>query len=167
MIINIVLLVITILMILLTIKLLESSSIHSQIINIPICHFKITNPLYLFDYPIRIAKFSIIGKDRKTFFKDFPIGFKFYSESKFKSYIKISYMIEDDNESEIIFEKEVEFEDNIKEHNYYINNIIISKIDIEIYTKCSYGKPIIEFEILQGSSCHLDKEHKIIIDFPE
>ena len=75
-------------------------------------------------------------------------------------------MISGDDEIEVIYDRVVEFEDNKKEHIYYINDVIVGSIDIEIFTESQYGIPTIEFELLQGSMCHMDKEHKLEIKFP-
>jgi hypothetical protein len=110
-------------------------------------------------------------KTKKILFNDtkhdFPIAFRFYSDEKFKSKIKITYKVSSDDEIEIIFDKIVEFEDNTKEHIYYINDVIVGSIDIEIYTDSIYGKPTINFEILQNNLCHMTKEYKLEIKFPK
>ena len=57
--------------------------------------------------------------------------------------------------------------DAAKEHIYYINDVIVGSIDIEIFTNTQYGRPKIIFEILQNNMCHMTKEHKLEIVFPE
>jgi hypothetical protein len=133
---------------------------------LPDCKFTITKPKFEINESIRIAKYSVITRNKNRYFKDFPIGFKFYSNQKFRSKIKITYVISGDDEIEIIYDRIVEFDDNAKEHTYYINDVIVGSIDIEIYTDSYYGKPTIEFEILQNNMCHMSKEHKIKIEFP-
>jgi hypothetical protein len=133
---------------------------------IPICNFHISNPEFEIEDTTRIAKYQVITKNKDRYFRDFPIGFKFYSEEKFRSKIKITYNVSGDDEIEVIYDRVVEFEDNAKEHIYYINDVIVGSIDIEIYTDSQYGKPTILFELLQNNMCHLSKEHKLEIVFP-
>lgn len=134
---------------------------------IPTCKFFISNPTFELNLPIRIASFKVYSKNKDRYFRDFPIGFKFYSNYPFKSKIKINYTLTGDNEVETIYNLDVEFENNAKEYIYYINDVIIGSIDIEIHTNSEYGKPTIEFELLQGSNCHLIEKHKIEIIFPK
>lgn len=134
---------------------------------LPECNFKIKNLRFEVDIPIQIARFAVITKNRDRYFKDFPIGFKFYSDEKFRSKIKISYKVTGDDEIETIYDRVVEFEDSAKEHIYYINDVIVGSIDIEIFTNTQYGRPKITFEILQNNMCHMTKEHKLDIVFPE
>jgi len=133
---------------------------------LPECNFIITNPEFTINDSIKIAKFNVIISEKNRYFQDFPLGFKFYSDQKFRSNIKISYNISDDDEIEVIYDKIVDFEDTIKEHDYYINDIIMGSIDIEIYTNISYGNPKISFEILQSNRCHMKEPHKLEIIFP-
>lgn len=134
---------------------------------IPTCKFYISNPIYEIELPIRSASFKIYSKDKDRYFRDFPVGFRFYSNSSFKSKITITYMVMGDSEAETIYDLDVEFEDNAKEYIYYISDVIIGSIDIEILTLSEYGKPSISFEILQGNVCHMKDKHKIDIIFPE
>lgn len=134
---------------------------------LPECKFTISNPQYVIDDSTRIAKYSVHTKNKNRYFRDFPIGFRFYSNEKFKSKIKITYNISNDEEIEVIYDKMVEFEDNTKEHIYYINDVIVGAIDIEIYTNSVYGKPTIGFEILQNNMCHMTKDYKLEIKFPK
>jgi hypothetical protein len=133
---------------------------------LPECKFTITNPEYEISDNVRIAKYSVYTKNKNRYFRDFPIGFRFYSNEKFKSKIKITYNVANDEEIEVIYDKMVEFEDHIKEHIYYVNDVIVGSIDIEIYTDSVYGKPTIGFEILQNNMCHMTKEYKLEIKFP-
>ena len=91
----------------------------------------------------------------------------FYSNYKFRAKIKITYTTIGDDDVEIIYDKVVDFEDNVKEHIYYINDVILGSIDIEIYANIDYGNPVIGFEILQSNVCHMSKEHKLEIKFPD
>jgi len=161
---NFLLFLITLTISILLYKRLKKSNIDQFIL--PDCRFTITKPKFETDESVRIAKYSVITKNKNRYFRDFPIGFKFYSDKKFRSKIKISYTISGDEEEEIIYDRVVEFDDNAKEHIYYINDMILGHINIEIYTDSYYGKPTIEFEILQNNMCHMSKEHKIEIEFP-
>lgn len=165
MILNLILLLIIIGAIILLYRQLKKKDIDKYIL--PECKFTITSPKYEINNCIRIAKFSVFSKNKVRYFRDFPIAFRFYSNEKFKSKIKITYTISNDDEIEIIFDKIVEFEDNVKEHIYYINDVIVGSIDIEIYTDSIYGKPTIGFEILQNNLCHMTKEYKLEIKFPK
>lgn len=165
MILNIILLIIIIGAIALLYKQLKKTSVDKCIL--PECKFTITLPKYEIKKDIRIAKYSVYSKNKDRYFRDFPIAFRFYSDEKFKSKIKITYKVSSDDEIEIIFDKIVEFEDNTKEHIYYINDVIVGSIDIEIYTDSIYGKPTINFEILQNNLCHMTKEYKLEIKFPK
>ena len=134
---------------------------------LPECNFKIKDLRFEVDAPVQVARFVVLTKNRDRYFRDFPIGFKFYSDEKFRSKIRISYNVTGDDEIETIFDKVVEFEDAAKEHIYYINDVIVGSIDIEIFTNTQYGRPKIMFEILQNNMCHMTKEHKLEIVFPE
>jgi hypothetical protein len=164
MLLNFILLIIILSAIFLLYKQIKKSSFDYIL---PECKFSITNPKFIIDENIRIAKFSVYTKNNDRYFRDFPIGFKFYSNEKFKSKIKITYNVSGDDDIEIIYDKIVDFEDNIKEHIYYINDVIVGHIDIEIYTNSIFGKPIIKFEILQSNLCHMTKEYKLEIKFPK
>lgn len=165
MLLNLILLAAVIVGIILLLKQLNKPE--SEKYKIPICNFTITKPHFEINNTIRIAKYSVYTKNKDRYFRDFPLGFKFYSDEKFRSKIKITYNISGDDETELIYDRVVEFDDNAKEHIYYMNDVIIGSIDIEIYTDSQYGKPTIEFELLQGNMCHMDKDHKLEIKFPE
>ncbi len=164
MLLNLVLLLIVIVAIILLFQQLKKGDVVKDIL--PKCKFTITNPKFQVEDTIRIAKYSVITKNDDRYFRDFPIGFKFYSDQKFKSKIKITYNISGDDEIEVIYDKVLEFEDNTREHIYYINDVIVGAIDIEIYTDSQYGKPTIMFEILQNNLCHITKDYKLEINFP-
>lgn len=134
---------------------------------LPDCKFNISKPKFKRNNGQRIAQFNVFSKNKNIYFRDFPLGFKFYSTQKFKSKIKITYTCVGDDEVEVIYDRIVEFEDHKREHIYYINDVIIGGITIEIYTDIIYGKPIIEFEILQNNLCHMTKEYKLEIVFPD
>jgi len=132
------------------------------------CNFRISKVKYYQSVDNRkFAKFSVHIKKMNTFFVDFPISFKFYSDQRFNSRIKISYSTLNDEDSEEILNKIIQFETKTKEYKYYINDIIVGKIDIEIELLIDYGDPIIEFEILKNNLCILNKEYKKIIKFPK
>jgi len=133
----------------------------------PVCIFIISKPVFEIEGKTRIAKYNVISKNKNRYFLDFPIAFKFYSKEKFRSKIKITYKIPADDDINLIYDKLVEFEDILQEHIYYINDIIIGAINIEIYTYSNYGKPTIGFEILSNNLCEISDKHKIEINFPE
>jgi hypothetical protein len=165
MLLNFILLSIVIIAILLLYRQLKKPSVDEYIL--PVCKFTITNPRFEIDNSIRIAKYSVISKNKNRYFRDFPLGFKFYSDKEFRTKIKITYVASGDDEVEVIYDRIVEFKDNVKEHIYYVNDVIVGSIDIEIYTDSIYGKPTIEFELLQGNVCHMNQPHKLEIVFPE
>jgi len=165
MILSLVLLIIIVITIAFLIKYLQKNE-REQFHFMPICRFKITNPNYTINKNIRIAKFKVYSKNQNRYFQDFPIQFSFFSDKEFKSKIKIEYICAEDNESELIYDSIVEFDKNKKQHIYYINDVIMGSIDIDIETDTYYGKPNIRFEILQNTLCHMDKEHAIDIIFP-
>jgi len=165
MLLNLILLSLVIIAIIILFQYLKHNNIEKQVI--PECKFSITDPKFNIHDTVKIAKYSVLTKNKDRYFRDFPLGFKFYSDHKFRTKIKITYTVSGDDEVEIIYDRIVEFEDNAKEHIYYINDVIIGSIDIEIYTDTDYGNPTIQFEILQSSMCHMSKEHKIEIVFPE
>ena len=166
MLLNFILLLIVIIAIILLIKQLRKPNVYARIL--PICNFVITKPCFDIKNNIRIVTYSIITKGKiDRYFRDFPMSFRFYSTEKFRSKIKITYISPGDDEKELIYDKLIEFEDNTKEHIYYLSDVIVGSIDIEIYTNSIYGKPTILFELLQGNMCHMIKEHKLEIVFPK
>ena len=134
---------------------------------LPECKFTISKPTFELNENIKIARYSLFSKNKNRYFRDFPIGFKFYSDQKFRTKIKITYTVSGDDDIEIIYDRVVEFKDTTREHIYYINDVIIGSIDIEILTNTQYGKPKISFEILENDLCHISKKQKIEIVFPE
>jgi hypothetical protein len=165
MLLNLILLLIVIFIIALLYRQLRKPDIDKQILLE--CKFTITCPKFELDNNIRIARYSVLTRSKNRYFRDFPLGFKFYSDQKFRSKIRITYKSSGDDDLEIIYDRVIEFEDNVKEHIYYINDVIVGSIDIEIYTESDYGKPTIEFEILQSNICHMSREHKLEIIFPQ
>jgi hypothetical protein len=136
-------------------------------VDISICDFEITKPKFRKEGKKEFATFSVLVDDNHRFFIDFPILFKFYSNSKFKSKIKISYCTPDSENNEEIYNKDVFFDGSqVKEYTYYISDIIIGNITIEIETEVDYGTPMISFEILTNNTCKLKKEYRLEIKFP-
>lgn len=131
----------------------------------PICKFEISDPEYIIKEDVKIAKFKVRTESTNKFYLDFPIGFKFYSNDKFISTIKIGYNVTNDNDEEIIYDNKVEFDEILKYYIYYINDIIIGSVDINIAVYCNETHPKIVFEILQNNLCYLDKEYKKDIVF--
>jgi len=165
MLLNFILFLIAISLIFLLVHQIKKPSIHEYIK--PDCKFIISKPIFYIDEETRIAKYCVLSKNKNRFFLDFPIAFKFYSNEKFRSKIRITYRIPDDDDEELIYDKLVEFEDVPQEHIYYINDIIVGKINIEIYTYSNYGSPTIKFEILANNLCETSPDHKIEINFPK
>ena len=132
------------------------------------CKFKISKVKYYQSVNNRMfANFSVYIKDMNTFFVDFPVSFKFYSDQRFNSRVRISYSTLNGEDPEEILNKNVLFETKTKEYIYFINDIIVGKIDIEIELLIDYGDPTIEFEILKNDLCIMMKEYKKIINFPK
>ncbi len=59
------------------------------------------------------------------------------------------------------------FEQDTKEHVYYITDVILGSIDFEIEMDIDYGQPIVSFEILENSLCRLTEEYHLEIKFPD
>jgi len=135
---------------------------------IKICDFKISKTKFKDEDDKRYASFSVSLKDKNQFFIDFPVSFRFYSDTRFKSKIKITYeAVKSGREPEEIMNKCITFETQSLECIHRINDIIIGQIDIEIILKIDYGNPIIEFEILHNNLCILQRSFKKIIKFPK
>jgi len=135
---------------------------------LPPCNFKITKPVYSCQSYQKIkkrAKFSVIVTKNHRYFIDFPVMFRFYSNAAFRSKIKITYLIPGESIPEEIINQIVVFENKTKEHLYYITDIIVGRIDIEIETTSEFGSPIIEFEVMKNDMCRMLKECKIEINF--
>jgi hypothetical protein len=139
-----------------------------EIIKKPECKFKITEPKFKSVENKKFATYSVlINEKHHVFFVEFPLLFKFYSEENFKSKVKIAYRVPKDPVVEEIMNKDMVFTGTPKEYRYFINDIIMGKIDIEIELNTSYGNPTISFEILPNDLCDMRQPCKIEIKFPE
>ena len=165
MILNSVLLLATILFIIFLIRHLRKSYVIKS--ELPICKFSISKPQFEINDTEKRAIFKVYTKNKDFYYRDFPIGFKFYSTDKFRSKIRISYVVTGDDDEEIIYDRVVEFDKIATNHIYYINDVIMGSIDIDIETYPYYGNPRVLFEILQNNKCELDREHKLEIIFPD
>lgn len=128
------------------------------------CKFKILEPKFYLTDGKKIARFTIIVKKHR-YFINFPLLFKFYSDSNFKSHIRVLYHVPQEEPQELI-DDHVEFTTKVKEHVVYITDVILGRITIEINLEVEYGNPIVGFEIMQNNTCQLTKEHKLEIKFP-
>lgn len=132
------------------------------------CKFRFSTPQFRKSGSKQYAKFTIKLDKRTRFFIDFPVAFRFYSDSRFSSKVRIKYKtIKTGREAEQIINKLITFNDKTIEYVYRINDIIIGEIEIEIELNTYYGNPIIEFEIMQNDLCKLKHPLKTIIKFPE
>lgn len=129
------------------------------------CRFKILPPKYTVDGNKKHACFNIIVERKHRYFINFPLLFRFYSDSEFKSKVKISYSIPDDKKH-LLLDKEIEFISKTKENIVYITDVIMGKILIEVELEVEKGNPIVGFEIMQNSNCTLMKEQKLELIFP-
>lgn len=130
------------------------------------CKFKISPPKFKIEDNKKYASFNIIVEKRHKYFINFPLLFKFYSDSKFKMDCRIYYTTPGEDR-QLVLDQQIEFISKTKEHTVYITDVIMGKILIEIELEVDRGLPIIEFEILENSTCTLMKEHKLEIVFPE
>jgi hypothetical protein len=130
------------------------------------CRFKILAPKYTAEGGKKYASFSIVVEKRHRYFINFPLQFKFYSDSKFRTLVKVFYSASEEDK-QLLLDKEIEFISKIREYTVYITDVIMGKILIEVELEVDHGSPIIDFEILENSTCNLMKEHKIKIEFPE
>lgn len=136
------------------------------------CRFKILPPKYYVDDNVKRAHFNIIVEKKHRYFINFPLLFRFLSDSKFKTDVKVFYSIPSESSQSnpkrhILLDKQIEFISKTKEYIVYITDIIMGKILIEVDLEIKSGDPIIEFEIMENSTCTLMKEHKIRIQFPQ
>lgn len=132
------------------------------------CNFKFSKTKFRKIGDKQIATFTVFLKDKNQFFIDFPIAFRFYSNTRFKSKVKIKYeALKSGRKPEEIIDKVIVFETKTIECIKKINDIIIGEIEIEIEIKPCYGYPIIEFEILRNKLCILQRPFKKIIKFPK
>jgi len=130
------------------------------------CRFKILPPKYKINGNKKYACFSIIVEKRHRYFINFPLLFKFYSDSKFRTMVKVFYSIPGEDR-QMILDKEIEFISKTKEHIVYISDVIMGKILIDIELEIDSGSPIIGFEIMQNNTCTLMREHKLELKFPQ
>jgi hypothetical protein len=133
----------------------------------PLCDFKFSKVRYSEKGKKQIAKFSASISDKHTFFVDFPILFRFYSDNRFKGRVKISYRAAAVAQKEELVNKTIVLQTKTEECLHYLDDIIVGRIYFEVELEASFGKPIIEFEILENKNCKLDKELKLAIKFPE
>ena len=131
------------------------------------CNFRISKPNFKNGDHKKYAFFTVFVDNNHTFFIDFPVAFRFYSDTRFKSRVKIRYSTPNTQRVEELINKEVIFETKTKESKRYINDIIVGKLEFEIELDVDYGHPIIEFEIMKNPLCALRKEHKLTIKFPK
>jgi len=132
------------------------------------CKFKITNPKYRKDGNKKYAYFSVVVSGGSTaFFSDFPLIFIFYSDTRFKSRIKINYSTRDCTENEEILNKTVVFERHAEEFVCPINDIIPDQIHIQIEIDPEYGYPNAIFSIRQNPLCENTSELVKYINFPK
>jgi len=130
------------------------------------CRFKILPPSYSVDGDKKKASFNIIVEKKHRYFINFPLLFRFYSDDRFRTLVKIHYSTPGENKH-LLLDKEIEFISKNKEYTVYITDVIMGRILIEVDLVVDNGSPIIEFEILENSTCTLMKEHKLEINFPE
>ena len=129
------------------------------------CRFKILPPKFNKIKNKEFACFNIIVEKQHRYFINFPLLFKFYSDSEFKTKVKILYTTPGEEE-QLLLDKVVHFSDKTKEFITYITDVIMGKITIQLELDSEYGKPIVGFEILENATCELMKEHKIELIFP-
>jgi len=130
------------------------------------CRFKILPPKYRVEGNRKYASFNIIVEKKHRYFINFPLLFRFFSDSKFRTYVKIFYSTPDE-ERQLLLDKEIEFIAQTKEYTVYLTDIIMGKISIDVELEISNGSPHMEFEIMENSTCTLMKEHKLSLNFPE
>lgn len=133
-----------------------------------ICDFKISKPKFRKEGDKQFAKFTVSLKDKNQFFIDFPLLFRFYSDTRFKTKVRIKYeALKSGRDPEEIVDKLITFEHKTIECVRRINDIIVGVIEIEIELKTQYGYPIVEFEILKNKLCKLKRPFRRIIKFPK
>lgn len=129
------------------------------------CRFKVLKPQYSSDGNNKKASFTILVERKHRYFINFPLSFKFYSDHEFKSMIRIFYSVPNYPRQKLL-EKYVEYVSKTKEHIVYLTDVVVGKVVIEIEIEIEMGNPVIEFQILENSTCDLIKEHKLEIKFP-
>ena len=130
------------------------------------CKFKILPPKYTVEGTKKHVSFNIVVEKRHKYFINFPLLFRFYSDNKFKTDVRVFYSTPGDKK-QIILDKQIEFLTKTREYIVYITDVIMGKIVMEVELEIDHGSPIIAFEIMENSTCKLMKEHKIEIRFPE
>ena len=84
------------------------------------CRFKILPPKYSIEENRKYASFNIIVEKKHRYFINFPLLFKFYSDTKFKTDVKAYYSIPDESKKEnkrvLILDKQIEFLKKTKEY---------------------------------------------------
>ena len=131
------------------------------------CRFKILDPKYVIEGKKKTATFEIIIEKQHRYFINFPLSFKFYSDQKFKTLVKISYTNPAESVgSQLLLDKWIEFTNKTKEHIVYITDVFVGKVIIEVMLEVDYGNPIVGFQILENKTCDLTKEHKLELKFP-
>lgn len=130
------------------------------------CRFKILEPQFINDGNKKKASFAILVEKKHRYFINFPLSFKFYSESEFKSMVRIFYSVPNYPRQKLL-EKYIEYISKVKEHIVYLTDVVVGKVVIDIEIEIETGTPTIEFQILENSTCDLTKEHKLTIKFPE
>jgi len=108
----------------------------------------------------------ILVEKKHRYFINFPLSFKFYSDSEFKSLVRIFYSIPNYPKQKLL-EKYIEYISKVKEHIVYLTDVVVGKVIIDIEIEIEMGCPIIEFRILENSTCDLIKEHRLELKFPE
>jgi hypothetical protein len=114
---------------------------------------------------MKVARFHVYVKDYHRFFVEFPLLFRFYSNHKFRSKIKIGYAIPGDRKLIDIFDEDIDFCGKTREYKYLLTDIILGRLDIEVETEISFGNPTVCFEILENNTCKLNKEYKLELKF--
>jgi hypothetical protein len=130
------------------------------------CRFKILEPHYTVSGNKKKASFMILVEKKHRYFINFPLSFKFYSEQQFKSLVKIFYTIPNYPKQKLL-EKYIEYISKAKEHIVYLTDVVVGKVLIDVEIEIEEGNPIIEFRILENSTCDLTKEHKLELCFPK
>lgn len=130
------------------------------------CRFKIQSPVYSISDGKKKVSFVIIVQKKHRYFINFPISFKFRSNTEFKSMVRIFYSVPGSPKQKIL-ERYIEFLDKMKEHIVYITDIIEGRFTIDIEIDSDKDDPIIDFQILGNSTCELSKETKLHIRFPK
>lgn len=130
------------------------------------CKFKILSPKYFISEDNKGASFDVIVEKVHRYFINFPLSFKFYSDQKFETKVKITYSTPGED-PQLLLDKTIEFTTKTKEHVVYITDVILGKLTIEVLLNIMYGEPIIGFEILANNICDMTKEQKLELRFPK